>query len=381
MPNDARSPREGPAKGPDLASPAAPAPRKGHVRERAPRALSLSPSACHRLLLADNEPALAYRGGPVKAFQRRLRPALRRLSGFDRLPSPGARPALAPRTLDRFEHPLGAIEKVVFRAERGADVPAYFCVPHGARPPYPVAICLQGHTTGMHNSIAVAAEDERSPSPIKVEGDRDFALGCLRRGVAALCIEQRSFGERRELLQPRRSFHNACHDAAMRALLLGRTLLAERVYDVDRGIDYLASRGDVDLARVGVMGNSGGGTVALWAGALLSRVRFLMPSCSFCTIEDSIASIHHCADNYVPGLVPVADIDDVLGLFAPRPVVIVAGANDAIFPLPGVRRAFRRLRAIYRAAGAPDGCRLVVGPEGHRFYEDLAWREASGLFP
>jgi dienelactone hydrolase len=366
MPSDARSPR------------AEAAPREGDT-PLAPRALSLSPSACHRILLEDTEPALAYRGGPVKAFQRRLRPALRKLTGFDRLPALGARPALASRTLGRFEQPLGAIEKIVFRAEPGADVPGYFCVPHGARPPYPVVICLQGHTTGMHQSIAVAAEDERAP--VEVEGDRDFALGCLRRGVAALCLEQRSFGERRELLQPRRSFHNDCHDAAMRALLLGRTLLAERVYDVDRGIDYLASRGDVDLTRVGVMGNSGGGTVAIWAGALLPRVRFLMPSCSFCTLLDSIASIHHCADNYVPGLALVADLDDVLGLFAPRPVVVVAGASDAIFPLPGVRRAFLRLQAIYRAAGAEDRCRLVVGPEGHRFYEELAWGEGAGFFP
>ncbi len=340
---------------------------------------ALSPSVCHARLFDAIEPALAFRGGDVAAWQRRLRAALRRLTGFDAMPRAEGRPPLAPRTIFRASHPLGAIQKIVFRAERGADVPAYFCVPEGARPPYPVMVCLQGHTSGMHNSIAVAQEDERTP--LDVEGDRDFALGAMRRGVAALCIEQRSFGERAERLQPRRSFHNGCHDAAMRALLLGRTLLAERVYDVDRGIDYLAARGDVDLSRVGVMGSSGGGTVAIYAAALLPRVRFVMASCSFCTLVDSIATIHHCADNYVPGLAPVADLPDVLGVFAPRPVVIVAGKEDPIFPLAGVRRAFRRLSAIYRAAGAGRRCRLVVGPEGHRFYEDLAWSAARGLFP
>lgn len=344
-----------------------------------PRPLALSPSACHRHLLASTAPALAYRGGPVAAWQRRLRPAIRKLIGFDRLPRRGDRPALAARALWSREHALGTIEKIVFHAERGADVPAYFCAPRGACPPYPVVICLQGHTSGMHNSIAVAAEDERTP--IDAEGDRDFALGCLRRGIAALCIEQRSFGERAERLQPRRSFHNTCHDAAMRALLLGRTLLAERVYDVDRGIDYLATRGDVDLARVGVMGNSGGGTVGLYAGAMLPRVRFLLLGCCFGTIAASIATIHHCADNYVPGLLTVADMPDVLGLFAPRPVVIVAGRDDAIFPLAGARRAYRAASAIYRAAGAGDRCRMVIGPEGHRFYEELGWGAAGGLFP
>src|SRR5262249_9888781 len=155
--------------------------------------------------------------------------------GLDRMPRRGERPALRPQRLWSREVPLGTIEKITFRAEPGADIIAYFCAPGRARPPYPVMICLQGHTSGMHNAIAVSAGDELTP--IEVEGDLDHALGCMRRGIAALCIEQRSFGERGERLQARRSFHNSCHDAATRALLLGRTLLAERVYDVDRGID------------------------------------------------------------------------------------------------------------------------------------------------
>ncbi|APR84681.1 Hypothetical protein A7982_10030 [Minicystis rosea] len=338
----------------------------------------LSPSACHRILLDETRPALAYDGGPVSAWQRRLRPALRRLSGLDRMPRAGARPPLDVRTHWRRRHALGWIEKLTFIAERAAEVPAYFCTPHEARPPYAVAICLQGHTSGMHNSIGVAAEDEETPIP--AEGDRDFANGCLRRGIAALCLEQRSLGERAERVQPRRSYYNACHDAAMRALLLGRTLLAERVYDVDRGLDYLATRADVDLDRVGIVGNSGGGTVAIWAGALLPRVRFLMPGCSFCGVAGSIATVHHCADNYVPGLLTIADLPDVLGLFAPRPVIVIAGKDDPLFPIAEVKRAFTKLRSIYRAANAGDRAKLVIGPEGHRFYADLGWRAARGLF-
>jgi|GEM_PF-4314851 len=50
----------------------------------------------------------------------------------------------------------------------------------------------------------------------------------LRRGIAALCLEQRSFGERREPCQKSVSSHG-CHDATMQALMLGKTLLGERV--------------------------------------------------------------------------------------------------------------------------------------------------------
>ena len=98
-----------------------------------------------------------------------------------------------------------------------------------------------------------------------------------------------------------------------------------------------------------------------------------MPAAYFCTSRDSVMSIYHCADNYVPGLLKYADMADVMGLFAPRPVVIVAGQDDEIFPIGGTREEFRRLKEIYRAAGAEDRCRLVVGEGGHRFYADLAW--------
>ena len=326
----------------------------------------LSPSVHHRHVMDNTEQLLAYDGGDVRAWQQKLRRKLRQLIGD----MPRERAPLNVRTLWKREHELGAIEKLAFTSEPYADVLAYMCVPRDVTPPYTAMVCVQGHSTGMHNSIAV--DYETNTKPIGVAGDRDFALGCLRRGIAALCIEQRSFGERKELVQEHVSPHG-CHDATMHALMLGQTLIGERVYDVDRGIDYLAARGDVDLGRLGVMGNSGGGTISLFSAALLRRIRFAMPSCYFCTFRDSIMSIYHCADNYVPGLYKYAEMADVMGLFAPRPVVIVAGKTDEIFPIKGVRKAFRDLKRIYRAAGAEQHCHLVVGDGDHRFYADEAW--------
>jgi len=316
--------------------------------------------------MADTSPSHSYPGGSVPQWQGRLRRKLAPLLGA----WPEERVPLRVRTVWRRDHPLGTIEKIVFRSEPGADVPAFLCLPKGAAAPHRVMICLQGHTTGMHLSIGVERDDNHLSLP--VEGDRDFGLSCLKNGFAALCLEQRSFGERREQKQEKNAPHG-CHDAAMRSLMLGRTLLGERVFDVDRAIDYLTTRSDVDLSRIGVMGNSGGGTVSIYAAALLPRLAFAMPSCSFCTFRDSIMSIYHCADNYVPGLYPVAEMADILGLFAPKPVVIVAGRDDKIFPLRGTRHAFRNLQTIYSASGAPDRCQLVVGKGGHRFYADDAW--------
>jgi len=311
-------------------------------------------------------PTLRHDAAEPEQWKRKLRRKLRQLVGE----MPGERCQLRPRTLWKREHPLGSIEKIVFRSEPFADVPSYVCLPKNVDPPYTFMVCVQGHSTGMHNSIAVERDD--NSKPIEVEGDRDFGLGCMRRGIAALCIEQRSFGERREQKQAQISPHG-CHDATMHALLLGRTLIGERVFDVDRGIDYLASRGDADMNSVGVMGNSGGGTTSLFSAALLPRIAFAMPSCYFCTFRDSIMSIYHCMDNYIPGLLKVAEMPDIMGLFAPKPVVLVAGKEDDIFPIRATRRAFRDLQKIYASFGARDRCHLVVGKGGHRFYADDAW--------
>jgi len=284
---------------------------------------------------------------------------------------------LDPRTLFSRELSVGSMEKIRFSSELGADVLAYLALPRAAAPPYPLMICLQGHSSGMHNSLGLRSDDEATE--VEVEGGRDFARQALREGWAALCIEQRSLGQRAEQLQARTNRYNPCHDAALHALLLGRTLLGERLYDVERGIDYASTRPEIDLSRVGITGNSGGGTVAIWAAALLGRIGFAMPSCALCTFRDSLMSIYHCADNYVPGVLKVAEMADVAGLIAPRPMVVVTGEQDEIFPIEGVRRCHEAVRRVYTALGHDDRLVLAVGRGGHRYYPELAWPAARAL--
>jgi dienelactone hydrolase len=326
-----------------------------------------SPSLYHQALQKNLSPALAYNGQDLKSWQRTLRKKIKELIGLPTNPKGDLRV----RSLWKRNHALGTIEKIAFTSEPYVDVPAYVCLPAKGSPPYPFMICLQGHSTGMHNSIAVTFDDESKE--MAVSGDRDFAMGCMQRGFGALCIEQRSFGLRQERLQKQRSTTSYCHEAAMHSLMLGRTLIGERVYDVDRGIDYLMSRDDVDTNRIGVMGNSGGGTVSIYASALLPRIQFAMPSCAFGSFRDTIMAIYHCECNYIPGILKWADMSDIAGLFAPRPMVIVSGKNDEIFPIKSARSQFSKLKEIYRAAGAEEQCKLVVGPEDHRFYANQGW--------
>ncbi len=331
---------------------------------------NFSPSACHSHIFESSTRELEW--GPdaypnVGRWQDLLRRKIADLTGLNRMT---AADDLAIESVWKQDDDLGTIEKIVFTSEPFAEVPAYVCLPSNAKPPYTFFICVQGHSTGMHNSIGRSFDDEFVAA--MPEGDRDFALGCMKRGIAALCIEQRSFGYRQESLQANRAA-GYCHEAVMHALMLGRTLVGERVFDIRRGVDYLRGRGDAAMDRIGLMGNSGGGTTTMFGAALLPEIGFAMPSCYFNTFKASIMSLYHCSCNYVPHILRYAEMSDVMGLFAPRKLVVVAGREDPIFPLEATEASFVRLKDIYRAAGAEDNCRLVVGEGGHRFYADDAW--------
>lgn len=262
--------------------------------------------------------------------------------------------------------------RIVFASESGAHVPCTLLTPTSGKPPHPVVICLQGHTNGAHISLgkALFPGDEAHIN----DGDRDFALQAVRNGYAALTIEQRCFGERRDARpQSTRHVNHGCHHASMVSLLLGRTMIRERVWDVQRAIDVIEMLPELDSGRIGCMGNSGGGTITWFAACIEPRISIAMPSCYVCSAFYSIGHIDHCADNYIPRMLKWFDIGDLACLISPRPLVVVAGETDSIFPILGVNEAYETIQQIYAAADAADRCRLVVGSGGHRFYAKESW--------
>jgi dienelactone hydrolase len=135
-----------------------------------------------------------------------------------------------------------------------------------------------------------------------------------------------------------------------------------------RAIDYLETRPEVDAKRIGCMGISGGGTVTLYAAALEPRIKVAWMSGSFCTYRDSIYSLSHCIDNYVPGILKVAEAADVAGLIAPRMLFVENGDEDPIFPVAGTRKAYASVSRVYKVLGAEANLGLEVFPAKHEFW-------------
>lgn len=334
-----------------------------------------SPDEYHRQLAGEIQPAMGFQGGDVIHWQKQLRSKLQELIGA----FPDKHVPLNVRRHWHKNHPLGSIEKITFTSEPYADVPAYVCLPKDKKPPYTFFICLQGHIYGMHASIGVSKKNEHKP--MKVKKNLDLALGCMSRGFAALCLEMRSMGERLEQHKKRNFLlrGNFCQEAAMHALMLGKTLLGERVYDVKRGIEYLKSREDADMEHIGILGNSGGGAVALYSSALLKSIKYTLASCCFAPFNESIMRIRHCVDNYIPGVLTIADMPDIVGLHAPNPLVIVGATRDRLFPGAASKLAFEHVRKIYRAFGAEHNGVFILEEGDHQFYPQQAWEKMNSL--
>ena len=187
----------------------------------------------------------------------------------------------------------------------------------------------------------------------------------------ALVIEARNFGE-----SSLEGYGTSCTEAAKIALLAGRTLIGERVWDAMRILDGVAECFPrVDMTDIVCTGNSGGGTVTYYLACLDERITSAAPSCSVCTFEASIAAMPHCLCNHVPSIRKYFEMGDLAGLIAPRKLVVAAGKNDEIFPLPGVKEAYGVIEKAYRAAGAENNCALVIGEGGHLNYADLIWEK------
>jgi len=331
-----------------------------------------SPDGMHEVLIR-KKPILAFDENKDFATQKKaITEKLKELLGEMPTPVP-----LNPLVEQTTEHDTFTEYRIRFDAEENVQAVCLLCIPKLGKDKYPLVVCVQGHGTGMHVSMGRKVYESDDPN----SGDRDNALQALERGYAALCLDQRGMGERRTIKQKKLDDegHPRCQVTAMNALLLGRTLIGERCFDISRAIDLALTYPQIDGSKILLTGNSGGGTATYYAACLDERISIAMPSCAVCTFKDSLGAIKHCTCNFVPHLAKYMDMGDMAIAIAPRPLVVINGSEDKIFPDHGVKETFETIKKIYAAAGVPDNCINTTGNGGHRYYKKEAWEAFDKL--
>lgn len=278
------------------------------------------------------------------------------------------RPALEPRVLETAACDTYRREKVLFTSRPGLLVIGCFLIPNDLMPGErrTAVLCLPGHGAGVASDVGIAGETD--------DYHAHFPLQCVRAGYPTLAIEQISFGERRgESFKAREPGQSSCHGDSMAALMLGETMTGWRVWDAFRALDYLQTRPEVDGDRLVTMGISGGGLTSLFTAALDKRVTACVVSGYLNTFRDSVLSVHHCVDNYVPGLFTLCEMADIAALVAPRPLYAENGETDPIFPLAGFHEAAAATRQTYASEGVSEKFHANIFADGHRFDGTGLW--------
>ncbi|MFO0877689.1 MAG: prolyl oligopeptidase family serine peptidase [Gemmataceae bacterium] len=154
---------------------------------------------------------------------------------------------------------------------------------------------------------------------------------------------------------------------------LGYTPAGVECWNGIRGIDYLVSRPEVDPARIGVTGISGGGATTVWVAAADERVKVAVPVSGMSDLPSYVGNRvvnGHCDCMFVVNL-HRWEWTTLAALIAPRPLLFANSDNDPIFPMDGNRRIIARLRDLYTLHGKPGLVAEHISPGGHDYRPDL----------
>ena len=246
-------------------------------------------------------------------------------------------------TLDRDGY---KVEKLVYESLPHYYVTATVFVPKAGKPPYPAVLGTAGH------SAEGKAADLYQRAWISL----------ARRGFVVLAYDPPGQGERLEYLDPASgksrlgSGGTAEHTmAGTQCLLTGTNIARYFVWDGIRAFDYLVTRKDVDPKRVGVAGNSGGGTQSSYMAAFEPRLATAAPSCYLTSWEKLWAGPgpQDAEQDFAGFLGDGLDFGDFLIAFAPKPIQMAVATKD-FFPIDGARATYAEARRVFEVLGAGE---------------------------
>ena len=246
------------------------------------------------------------------------------------------------------------IEKISYESFPHHHVTANLYVPEG-KGPFAAALLFCGHedvskATGSYQKTAIL-----------------FA----KNGFVVFVIDPVSQSERYQLVNEEgkpltrggTTEHTLLNASAN---LLGSSAPADELWDNVRGLDYLVTRKEVDTARIGCLGNSGGGMQTIYFAGFDPRIKVFAP-CSYLATRERTLELGGPADGcaQIPGEGAAGlELDDYLMMAAPKPILVLAGRYDFI-DYTGVVTAYNELKKMYAVLHQPEKVQLFTYDDGH----------------
>jgi cephalosporin-C deacetylase-like acetyl esterase len=305
--------------------------------------------------LAERKAAVARLQTPADwtHYQREVRKTLRDLAG----PFPEKTPLNA-RTTGLVRKDGFRVEKIIYESQPGFHVTAALYVPEPLTGRAPAVLYCSGHSDASFRSPAYQA----------------VCLNLVKKGFVVLAFDPVGQGERLQFFNPRtnlsvfgRGSSSTEHTrSGTQCFLTGSSLARYMIWDGIRSLDYLLARPEVDPARIGITGRSGGGTQSAYLAAIDDRIRAAAPENYLTTFERLFQSRgpQDPEQNFHRGLARGFDQPDLVIAHAPKPMLIVATTRD-IFSIDGNQVLRAEAQRAYAAFGDVEALALAVDDAEH----------------
>jgi dienelactone hydrolase len=194
---------------------------------------------------------------------------------------------------------------------------------HSAEGPWPTVLLACGHGKGGKRAA----------------GYRRTAGHLARHGMAVLVPDNIGQGERSAM----------GHWNVVDVFACGLSLQGLIVMETMGWLRWLQNDARFDARRIAAIGNSGGGTLTLFLGALCATDLSAVSSSGYPCTFDFIARKEkkHCHCNILPRIVGELEMWQIYGCLAPKPLLIFQGAQDHFFPADLFRHVSGKVAAAY----------------------------------
>jgi cephalosporin-C deacetylase-like acetyl esterase len=263
-----------------------------------------------------------------------------------------------------------AIEKIIFEARPHHYVTANLYLPAARSGRTAAVLFLSGH----HNTAKQVSEYQGVCQTLVQAGLIVFAQDPVGQGERLSYYDP---GSKSTLVRPGTGEHD---HAGVQTRFVGDQIARYFLHDSMRSIDYLLTRPEVDGARIGVTGNSGGGTQTSLVMLADPRIAAAAPA-TFITSREIYMWTGQPQDaeqNWFGFTAAGFDHEDILLAMAPKPVCVLAVKYD-FFPIEGTRRTVSRAQRVWDLHGRRDALQLVEDQTTHTYSPVLA-RAAATFF-
>lgn len=257
------------------------------------------------------------------------------------------------------------VERIYFQSFPGLYVTANLYVPKPAPKKAPTILYLCGHGNVVKDGISYGSKARYAYHPAW------FA----ENGYVAMILDTLQLGEIQGV-------HHGTYRLGMWYWqALGYTPAGIECWNAMRALDYLGTRPEVDMQRVGVTGRSGGGAYSWWLLAADDRPSCFVPVAGIADLQAHL--LEGEADKFKDGVITGHcdcmfminkyrwDFAQVAAMCAPRPLLLGNTDKDDIFPVAGYQRIAEKVRKVYALYGASEKFALLEKQGPHKDTPEL----------